>query len=50
MEERSVVTTGSSTGSEDSDGNNETPEAASYWDVMGDTKSVILCFTGFFFQ
>jgi MFS family permease len=28
----------------------ETPEAVSYWEVFADTRSVILCLSGFFFQ
>ena len=28
----------------------ESPTAASYWEIFTDTKSVILCLTGFFFQ
>ena len=28
----------------------EAPEAASYWEVFGDRKSLVLCCTGFFFQ
>lgn len=28
----------------------EPPTASSYWEVFSDIKSVILCFTGFFFQ
>ena len=28
----------------------EAPEAASYWEVFGDFRSVIVCCTGFFFQ
>jgi len=31
-------------------GGGEAPEAASYLEVFADTKSVILCFTGFFFH
>lgn len=27
-----------------------TPQAASYWEVFSDLKSIILCLTGFFFQ
>jgi MFS family permease len=28
----------------------ETPQAVSYWEIFGDSKSVILCLTGFLFQ
>ncbi len=31
-------------------GNGSTPQAASYWVVFSDIKSVLLCLTGFFFQ
>ncbi|CAB9515066.1 MFS-type transporter [Seminavis robusta] len=34
----------------DSDTNDDIPEAASYWDVLADRRSLILCFTGFFFH
>lgn len=30
-------------------GNNK-PQAASYWEVFSDIKSVLVCLTGFFFQ
>jgi len=32
------------------DGAESTPKAASYWEVFSDNRTVILCFTGFFFQ
>jgi hypothetical protein len=28
----------------------EPPQAASYWEVFSDSRSIILCCTGFFFQ
>jgi MFS family permease len=28
----------------------ETPQAVSYWEIFGDSKSLILCLTGFLFQ
>lgn len=31
-------------------GGGEPPKAASYWDVISDPKTFILCLTGFFFQ
>ena len=39
-----------STVAADNKGDGEVPEASSYWEVFSDIKSVILCFTGFFFQ
>jgi MFS family permease len=40
----------SSTPSDADSDDNAMPEAAAYWDVLADPRSLILCFTGFFFH